>query len=60
MLDTRGKCNAYRHSCPVHAILVGTAGATVDREACARQVKKISRECLDCLLVCKHSILSLR
>jgi len=60
MLETCGKCNACRHACPVHAISVETTGATVDREACARNVSKHGGECFDCLLACKHAVLSLR
>ena len=60
MLETCGKCNACRHACPVHAISVDTAGAAVDREACARNVLKNNGECFDCLLACKYVVLSLR
>ncbi len=60
MLDTCGKCNACRHACPVHAISVDTTGSTVDREACARHAWRSGGECFDCLLACKHAVLSLR
>ncbi|MEX2719557.1 MAG: hypothetical protein Q6370_025025 [Candidatus Sigynarchaeota archaeon] len=60
MLETCGKCNACRHACPVHAISVDTTGATVDREACARNGSTHGGECFDCLLACKHVVLSLR
>jgi heterodisulfide reductase subunit A-like polyferredoxin len=60
MIETCGKCNACRHACPVHAISVDTAGAAVDREACARNVLKNNGECFDCLLACKYVVLSLR
>ncbi len=60
MLETCGRCNACRQACPVHAISVDAAGAAVDRDACARNVLKNNGECFDCLLACKHVVLSLR
>jgi heterodisulfide reductase subunit A-like polyferredoxin len=60
MLETCGPCNACRHACPANAISVDTAGAVVDRQACALHVRASGGKCFDCLLACKHVVLSLR
>ncbi|MEX2727581.1 MAG: hypothetical protein Q6353_010030, partial [Candidatus Sigynarchaeum springense] len=49
-----------RPGAPVHAICVAPPGAPLDREACARNVSTHGGECFDCLLACKHVVLSLR
>ena len=52
-------CEACKHACTVYAISATTTGVTVNRDACLKTVMMKNGECLECIMACKRSILSL-